>query len=229
MITSSCSQLRDATWRRATSRTTAMAAATGGVVVALALAGCGSSHKTSSSATQTGATSTAATAASSSSSSSSSSSASASAATAIVAAHRKPSGAFVAPGPAVNAKSVRGKSLWFIPVSSTIAAVPPEAAGVQQAAAALGMSYHTCDGNFIPATESACIEQAVNAGAAGIITDAIDPTTVSTGTAFAAAHHVPTAVLADVGTSSQWLRFVPSGDVQSEPIAADWIAARRRR
>ena len=102
-----------------------------------------------------------------------------------VAAHRKKSGAFVPPGPAIDATSLKGKSVWYIPVGAAVPVFQVEAHGIKQALAKLGMTYKTCDGKFLPAAAAACITQAVNAGAAGIIPDSVDPATV--GTALAAA------------------------------------------
>lgn len=183
------------------------------VGAAFAAAGCGSSSSKTTSTSSSATRSSTATA-----------SPSASAATASIAAHRRESGPFVAPGPALDGAAAKGKSLWFVPVSAVIPIIGPQSQGVRQAAAALGMSYHACDGKFIPATEAACIKQAVNAGAAGIVADAIDPLTVSTAAAYAAAHRVPITVISDLGTDSSNVRFIPT-DLSNAPVAADWIAA----
>lgn len=147
------------------------------------------------------------------------------AAAASIEAHRKPIAKFVPPGPAVDASSLAGKEIWFVPISTSIPIIPPQQEGIEQAVKALGMTVHVCDGSFVPATEASCLKQAVNAGAAGIITDAIDPATVSTAAEYAAAHQVPIATISEVGTETETLQFLPSADVANAPIAADWIAA----
>jgi ribose transport system substrate-binding protein len=146
------------------------------------------------------------------------------AARAALAASQKPSAGFTAPGPSINVKSLHGKTIWFIPISSEIPAVPPQAAGVQEAAAAAGMKYHTCDGNFIAATESACITQAINSKAAGIVTNDIAPSTVATATQDAASAHIPIVVMGQNGTNTKWLQYAAS-DIPAELVAAAWIAA----
>lgn len=183
------------------------------VGAALVAAGCGSSSSSSSGTSASATTSSAGTATTS-----------ASGAAASIAAHRRESGPFVAPGPAIDGTAAKGKALWFVPVSAVIPVVGPQSTGVKQAASALGMSYHMCDGKFIPATEAACIKQAVNAGAAGIVTDAIDPLTVSTAVAYAGAHKVPIMTISDLGTDTAGVRFIPT-DLANAPVAADWIAA----
>lgn len=181
----------------------------------LAVTACGSSSSKSSSAPASGGATTVAAAQPSSGGG----------AAAVVAARRKTIDAFVAPGPAVKGAGLHGKSVWFIPISGVIPIVAPQMAGVKQAISSLGATFHTCDGKFIPATVSACITQAVNAGADGIITDAVDPTTVSTATGYAARKKVPIVSISDLGTDTSTVRFLPSADLQNAPIAADWIAA----
>lgn len=147
------------------------------------------------------------------------------AARAVVKAHLGKTTSFVAPGPPVKARSLKGKTIWYIPVSAEIPVLQVEAAGMQQAAAALGMTFRTCDGKTLPADESACITQAVSAGAAGIITDSIDPTTVTTAVADAESHKVPIVSAEDVGQSKRYLQFITLGDPATEKVAADWIIA----
>ncbi len=192
-------------------------------VAPLAFAACGSSSSSSSSSAAGGSSSSTASAASSSSSASSGGSGTAAAA-AVVAAHRGPSGAFVAPGPAVKATGLKGKSVWYIPIGAAIPVLLGEAGGIQQAATSLGMSYHTCDGKLLASNQATCINQAVNAGAAGIITDSFDPTTVSTALAAAKAKKVPVIVGNENGAQTALEQFMTvGGDPEQEPVAMDWI------
>jgi ribose transport system substrate-binding protein len=184
----------------------------------VALAACGSSDSSSSSgSTESTTTETETTTANETGGES--------AAAASVAELQKPVEKFPPPGPAIEGASLNGNEIWFVPISSAIPIIPPQEGGIVEGAKALDMTVHVCDGNFVPATESACIKQAVNAGAAGIITDAIDPATVGTATSYAKSHHVPIAALSEVGTNSESLQFVPSADVANAPVAADWIVA----
>jgi ribose transport system substrate-binding protein len=187
--------------------------------VTFAVTACGSSDNSTTSATN------ASTAAATTTATTTDTADGTAAAAAAVDAHRKPIDSFDPPGPAVDAATLKGKEIWFIPVASVIPTIPPQEEGVKQGAEALGMSVHTCDGNFIPATEAACIKQAVNAGAAGIVTSAIDPLTVQTAVAEAGAKDVPIVTMADVGSDTDSLQFLPPSDVANAPLAADWIVA----
>jgi ribose transport system substrate-binding protein len=188
--------------------------------MSLSLGACGSSKKDSASTSGSGATTSA-----SSGDPSSGAPSGVKIAAANVAAHRSITTSFVAPGPSIDARSLKGKTIWYLPVSAEIPVLQVEAAGVKQAAAALGMTYRTCDGQNLPADASACITQAVSAGAAGIITDSIDPTAVSTAISDAVTHKVPIVSAEDVGKSAPGLQFTSLGDPESEPVAANWIIA----
>jgi ribose transport system substrate-binding protein len=197
------------------------------VIVSFLVAACGSSKSSSSGSGSSSTAAGSSSASSTSTSGGSSASGGVTAAKALVAKYANPSKSeFVAPGPAVKASSLKGKQLWYIPVSAEIPVLQIEAEGIKQAAKALGMSYHTCDGKGEPADSSACITQAVNAGAAGIITDSIDPTTVATSVSYAEKKHVPIVSSNEiVPHPTRYLQFSTNGDVQSEPVAADWIIA----
>jgi ribose transport system substrate-binding protein len=132
---------------------------------------------------------------------------------------------FTAPGPTLDASKLKGGSLWYIPVSASIPVLHVEAKGIQESAAALGMKFETCDGKFVPASASACIKQAVNAGATGIITDSVDPTTVGPALAAAKAKKIPVVAANSQGTPSADIQFQSMGDIESQPLAMNWIVA----
>jgi ribose transport system substrate-binding protein len=145
---------------------------------------------------------------------------------ALVAKYRKPSNAFVAPGPAVDASSLRGKTVWFIPLGAVIPALGVEAKGIQEAADGLGITVKTCDGKLQPAAASSCISQATKSGADGILIDSVTPQTVTTALRAAEAAKIPVVQMFGVqGTNGPYTQFVSLQDQQSHAIAADWIIA----
>jgi ribose transport system substrate-binding protein len=147
-------------------------------------------------------------------------------AAATVEQYRAPSNKFVAPGPAVDASSLRGKTVWFVPLAATIPTLGVEATGIQDAAKALGVKVTTCDGKFTPANASACITQAANAGADGIITDSIDPNGVTTALNAAAAKKVPVVQMyGKAGATGPYSQFVSVNDQLAHSLGADWIIA----
>jgi ribose transport system substrate-binding protein len=201
------------------------------VLVALALpasvAACGSSDETATSESA-GASTSASTTEAPAPAASSTASADAGgveAAQAAVEQGRQEVTGFTAPGPALDATSLSGGSIWYIPVSASIPALQIEAAGIKEGAEAAGLKYETCDGKFVPASASACIKQAVNAGATGIITDSVDPATVGPALASAKAKQIPVIAANAQGTASEDLQFVSMGDVESQPLAMNWIIA----
>ncbi len=147
------------------------------------------------------------------------------AASARVAALRGPSNTFVAPGPSLDATSLKGGSIWYVSLSQAIPVLAIEQNGIRQATGALGMSLEICDGKFQPALAAGCINAAVSAGAKGIITDSITLASVSTAVTNAANHHVPIVALNALGTNTKDVAHFAAGDEMSEAIAADWIIA----
>jgi ribose transport system substrate-binding protein len=145
---------------------------------------------------------------------------------ALVEKYRKPSNAFVAPGPPVDASSLTGKTVWFIPLGAVIPALGVEAKGIQEAATGLGITVKTCDGKLQPAAASACISQATRSGADGILIDSITPQTVTTALREAEAKKIPVVQMFGVpGTNGPYTQFFSLQDRQSHAIAADWIIA----
>ena len=190
-----------------------LVAAATAIAAAVLTAGCGSSEDSTSAAAATP-------------SGSSAEDSPIAAVEALVAKYRKPSNAFVAPGPAVDASSLRGKTVWFIPLGAVIPALGVEAKGIQEAADGLGITVKTCDGKLQPAAASSCISQATKSGADGILIDSVTPQTVTTALRAAEAAKIPVVQMFGVqGTNGPYTQFVSLQDQQSHAIAADWIIA----
>lgn len=100
------------------------------------------------------------------------------AAKAAVAAAEKAPTSFTAPGPAFNATSVKGDSIWVVsPLSIPFNVY--NITGLKQAAAAAGVSVHTCDGQAELPTTAACISAAIAAHANLIMTESVLPQSLS--------------------------------------------------
>ena len=130
--------------------------AAGAAVLAVALlaSGCGSSANHGTNAASSGGTGV-------------------SAAKAIVASLEKPTESFKAPGPAIDAKSLAGKSVWYVPISISVPVFAIANEALHSALSKVGVQLHTCSGNADPSATAACIEHAIASKAAGIIVDAI--------------------------------------------------------
>lgn len=139
--------------------------------------------------------------------------------------HRAEVTKFTPPGPSIDAASLSGKSIWYIPTSASIPVLSVEQKGIEEAVEGLGMSYRTCDGKFTPAAASTCITQAANASAAGIIIDSIEPETVVPALATAKSKGVPVMGFQLAGTDTDAIRFISGGDLESHLVAMNWIIA----
>lgn len=195
-------------------------------VLALAISACGSSSSSSSSTASPSASTSAGPSGSSSTSGGSTATGGVAAAAAEVAKFRQPLNSIPPTGPAIDAKSLKGKSIWYIPLGASIPVLQREAMGIQKAVAALGMTYNTCDGKLQPAQWASCITQAVNAGAAGIITDSIDPSTVSVAVSLAKSHNIPLLLGNEADAHTPLLQGMSiGGDAQDQAPLMDWIIA----
>lgn len=75
--------------------------------------------------------------------------------------------------PVEGAEDVAGGVLYYIPITQQSPQFAVDQAGVEAAAAALGMTVQVCDGKGTPTEVSSCVDHARNANAAGIILDAV--------------------------------------------------------
>jgi ribose transport system substrate-binding protein len=69
--------------------------------------------------------------------------------------------------------SLKGKTVYYIPLIQFIPGFVVTAATMKTALAKAGLNLQICNGNGQPSAVAACVQQATGAGAAGIITDAI--------------------------------------------------------
>jgi ribose transport system substrate-binding protein len=69
--------------------------------------------------------------------------------------------------------SLKGKTVYYIPLVQSIPGFVVTAATMKTALAKVGVSLQVCNGNGVPSTVASCVQQAAGAGAAGIITDAL--------------------------------------------------------
>jgi len=82
---------------------------------------------------------------------------------------------FVPSEPLDGADGLAGKKVVYIPAVAQIPFFATSYTGLKAAFAVVGMDVEICDGQANPATTSACLDQALNTGAAGVIMDALPP------------------------------------------------------
>ncbi len=90
----------------------------------------------------------------------------------IAAAMKEPA-APVPATPISNLASLKGKTIYYVPISSDVPAFAITAAAMKTALATVGVKLDVCSGNFNPSQFAACFSQAIGAHAAAIVSDAI--------------------------------------------------------
>jgi ribose transport system substrate-binding protein len=106
----------------------------------------------------------------------------------------KPTTNFPPPGPAINTSSLKGKSVWYIPISLSVPVFAISNGTLQTALSKVGITEHSCSGEANPSATAACINQAVARGAGAIITDGIPVALASNAFANAESHHIPVLI-----------------------------------
>lgn len=134
------------------------------------------------------------TGASSSASSSGNSNAGVAQAQAVVARESRATTSFPPPGPPINVRSLRGKSVWYIPLSLSVPVFAISNGTLATALSKVGITEHSCSAQASPSGTAACINQAVGAGAGAIVTDAIPVALAANAFANAQSHHIPVLV-----------------------------------
>jgi len=137
--------------------------AAGAIAAAAMLAACSSSNSTTGGATP-----------SSSATSGSAASAGVAKAEAMVTQLEATTSTYPVPtAPISGVSSLKGKTVYYIPLVAAIPGFAVTAQTMKAATAAAGLKLQVCDGQGNPSTVSSCVTQAEGAGAIGIITDAI--------------------------------------------------------
>jgi ABC-type sugar transport system substrate-binding protein len=85
----------------------------------------------------------------------------------------QPVDGYTLPTDPVDASSLSGKTVYYIPITQQTPAFKVTSDAMTEALDAVGMKLQICDGAANPSSTSACVAQAVGAGAAGIVTDSI--------------------------------------------------------
>jgi ribose transport system substrate-binding protein len=124
--------------------------------------------------------------------------------------------------------SLKGKTVYYIPLVQFIPGFVVTAATMKVALAKAGMSLQICNGQGQPSAVAACVQQATGAGAAGIITDAIPYGMAQNALDAAKAKNIP-IIIADQyppsGTkNTDAVTYVP-GVVDQPSQIAWWIIA----
>jgi ribose transport system substrate-binding protein len=149
------------------------------------------------------------------------------AAAAVAAAENAASG-FTAPGGALaNVASLKGKTVYYIPIALQVPFFQGAIQGLKDAYGPLGITVQTCDGGGSPSAISACLNQAVTAGAAAVITDSVSSDFAQNAFNNVTAHHIPLLFMNEpTATQNDTLASVGGDAGQTyTKLTADWIIA----
>ncbi len=145
----------------------------------------------------------------------------------IAAAMAEPS-APVPTTPITDLSKLRGKTIYYIPISSDVPAFAITAAAMKTALATVGVKLNVCSGNFNPSQFVSCVNQATGAGAAAIVTDAIPFQLTASALKAASAKGIGVVVTDQNVTAGRPtgpnIAYI-SGNNQQYQIAQDWIIA----
>jgi len=108
-----------------------------------------------------------------------------------------------------GASSLKGKTVYYIPLVQFIPGFVVTAATMKTALAKLGVNLQVCNGNAQPSAIASCVGQAAGAGAAGIILDSIPFGMAENALNAATAKHIP-IVIAD--------QYPPSGTTNTDSV-----------
>lgn len=141
----------------------------------------------------------------------------------------KPAASYSLPTKTINPKPLSGKTIYYIPISQQVAAFKVVGDAMTTALAKVGVKLQVCDGAANPNSISACVNQAVGAGAAGIVMDAIPYVLAANALSRAQAKGVPVLItdqLKDPGhPAGAKLGYVPGPGSAMLAASAKWIIA----
>jgi ribose transport system substrate-binding protein len=119
---------------------------------------------------------------------------------------------------------LKGKTIYYIPIVQAVPTFVVAAAAMKQALAKAGLSLQVCDAQAQPAAAASCVQQAVTAGAAGIVLDAIPYGMAYNALGAASAKGIPILVadqLPDPAStpSTDKVSYLPGAQGQASDIA----------
>lgn len=133
----------------------------------------------------------------------------------------------VAPGPQLtDVVSLKGKTVFWIPITSQAPVFSVERVAATEAFASVGVNLQVCDGQATPGEVSKCVNQAIAAGAAGIITSSLPPEFAQQSFSAAAAAGIPMLFVNSNSAPTKWgdkAAVLPPNFVQQAQLNNDLI------
>jgi ribose transport system substrate-binding protein len=134
------------------------------------------------------------------------------------------------PGPELDASSLSGKTVYWIPITSQAPIFSIEQKAAEEAFGAVGIKLQLCDGQANPAAVARCVDQAIAAKAGGIIASSIPPEFAQQSFASAVKANIPLEFVntKDAAVPSEWGKLaaaLPANFNQQAEINNDLIIA----
>ena len=140
----------------------------------------------------------------------------------------KPRDAYPIPADTIDASSLTGETVYYIPITQQSPQFAVTGPQLTEALESVGINVQTCNGQANPTEITKCITQAVNAGAIGIVADAISYAMVSTSFDDARAAGVPVIIGNQVpypeAPADETLAYVEGGGSEMSTILLEWAA-----
>ncbi|ROO87193.1 monosaccharide ABC transporter substrate-binding protein (CUT2 family) [Actinocorallia herbida] len=140
----------------------------------------------------------------------------------------KTTGEFSVPDAKIDTSSLKGKTIYYVPLSQQVPAFSVTAQNLSEAAALVGMKVQVCNGGANPSQISACVDQAVGARAGAIIGDSFPYGMAQNSLDKAVAANVPVLITDQIrpeGTGDTTKVAYLPGAVTQQEVLAEWIAA----
>lgn len=77
---------------------------------------------------------------------------------------------FGTPAPVSNVPDLKGKTIWYVPIGTSVPVLATIGAAMTTSLGKLGAKVHVCDGKFTPAAWSDCLNNAATQGASAVVT-----------------------------------------------------------
>jgi ribose transport system substrate-binding protein len=141
----------------------------------------------------------------------------------------KPRQSYTVPTEALtNVASLAGKTVYYIPVTAQSPQFAITQKALTAALTAAGLKIQVCDGKATPTDVSACVNQAVNAKAGAIITDAISYTLAANAFDAAQAAGIPLVNTNQLPNpnkpASKTLAYIPASGAGMQVALAKWVS-----
>ncbi|TIC79305.1 substrate-binding domain-containing protein [Nocardioides sp. GY 10127] len=141
----------------------------------------------------------------------------------------KPVDSYDLPSESLDASSLAGETIYYIPITSQSPQFAVTQAALKNALDAVDISLQVCDGKATPTDVSACVTQATEAKAGAIITDAIPYALAANAFDDAQAAGIPIVntnqLASDDYPASDTLAYIEASGSAMQEALAEWVIA----